>query len=119
MLRKFLKVQEADGEVHAPLSLLPVLRRIARSQTLERVSESCLEASHRAALSAKSFSLSPSGYYLILAPVFTSLSSASTESIPSLSVAARSIPCDSIPMSFAGFRFARTTIFFPTRSSGA
>ena len=34
------------------------------------------------------------------------------------SEAARIIPCDSTPISFAGWRFATTTTCLPTRSSG-
>ena len=112
-------IQKADGEVHAPLVTAAGPEEDSEELVIvERPQSHVWKPLSGQLFSAKSCSLSPSGYYLIRAPVFTSLSSASTESIPSLSVAARSIPCDSMPMSFAGFRFARTTIFFPTSSSG-
>ena len=38
--------------------------------------------------------------------------------LPSASVAARIMPRDSTPMSFAGLRFATTTTWWPTSSSG-
>ena len=37
---------------------------------------------------------------------------------PSPSLAAKSMPSDSSPRSFAGFKFATTTMLFPTSSSG-
>ena len=57
--------------------------------------------------------------YFTLDPGFTSLSRTRIEGFPSSSVAARSIPRDSTPMSFAGLRFATITISLPMRYSGS
>lgn len=56
--------------------------------------------------------------YLIPAPLSKSAFTVNTASFPVLSLAARSIPFDSCPISFAGWRFVTTTIIFPTKSSG-
>src|SRR6185503_20841699 len=54
------------------------------------------------------------------APGGRSRSRTSTASAPSSSVEpASTIPCDWIPISLAGSRFATTTTFLPTRSAGA
>ncbi len=37
----------------------------------------------------------------------------------SLSPAARTMPCDSMPINFAGFKFATMTIVFPIKASGS
>ena len=47
------------------------------------------------------------------------LSSIVRSSRTSLSPAAKTMPCDSIPISFAGLRLATTTMVRPTNSSGA
>ena len=54
----------------------------------------------------------------ISAPEGISLSGVISESFPSLSSAHRSIPSDTIPASFAGFKFVTTITFLPTISSG-
>ena len=56
--------------------------------------------------------------HVIFVPGGRSRSSVSTASFPSVD-AASTIPLDSIPMSFAGSRFATTTTFLPTSSAGA
>ena len=56
---------------------------------------------------------------LIMEPAGTSgRSVVSSDRFPSASSAQSSIPCDSIPASFAGFRLVITTTFLPTISSG-
>ena len=60
-----------------------------------------------------------SAIYLTLAPEGTAGSTMRSDGAPvSGSVAARIIPFDSTPMSFAGARFATKTNFFPTSCSG-
>ena len=54
----------------------------------------------------------------ISAPAGISFSGVISARFPSASSAHRSIPSDSTPASFAGFRFTRTMTFFPTISSG-
>lgn len=56
--------------------------------------------------------------YLIPAPLSKSAFTVSTASFPVLSLAARSIPFDSCPISFAGCRLVTMTIILPTKSSG-
>ena len=53
-----------------------------------------------------------------LVPTGTESSIKVTQAEPSSLFPARSIPLDSTPQSFAGFRFATTIIFLPISSSG-
>ena len=58
--------------------------------------------------------------YLTVLPGGTSAATSRSDGSPaSPTVAARTIPLDSTPMSFAGFRFATMTTFFPTSASGS
>src|SRR5712691_11783924 len=56
--------------------------------------------------------------YLTLAPGGTSASKVHSTALPSTD-AASTMPFDSTPISFAGFRSATITTFFPTSVSGA
>ena len=56
--------------------------------------------------------------YFTFVPGGTSASNVQSTALPS-SDAASTIPNDSTPMSFAGFRFATRTTFLPTSDSGA
>src|SRR5579885_2302751 len=59
----------------------------------------------------------PNHTYLTLIPAGTASTKVANPST-SLSPAASTMPCDSMPMSLAGLRFATTIIVFPIKSSG-
>jgi hypothetical protein len=63
--------------------------------------------------------VAPAGDYLSLVPFGTSCLKVASTGLPSgPAEAATTIPFDSTPRSFLGSRFATSTIFMPTRSSG-